>query len=128
MRLLLDTPIFLWWVNGDAALPAKIARAISDPVCEVYVSSVTAYEIATKHRLGKLALGALVLAGFAAEIGRNRFLELRLSFDHALMAGSFRVAHRDPWDRLLAAQAAVEGLTLATVDHVFDQFSIALLR
>jgi PIN domain nuclease of toxin-antitoxin system len=95
---------------------------------EVHVSSISAFEIATKHRIGKLPLGALILAGIPAEISRNRFVELALSTEHALAAGAFAVPHRDPWDRLLAAQASIEGLTLAMVDNEFQQFAIPLVR
>ena len=119
MRLLLDTHALLWWATLDPALPAKVKRAISRADNEVYVSAASAWEIATKVRLGKL--------GWPPEAGTVReyvlgqgFRPLPISMQHAERAGALALAHRDPFDRMLIAQALIDDLYLVSNEDVFD--------
>ena len=119
MRLLLDTHTLLWWLGDAPQLSARARDAIGRVEAEVFVSAATAWEIATKVRIGKLPGGALVIDDFSGHLARERFIELPISVKHARYAGSFDLAHRDPFDRMLLAQSLAEGLTLVTADPVF---------
>ena len=125
MKLLLDTHALLWWLAGDANNLSKVARdAIGDTDNSVHVSAASAWEIATKQRLGKLDAG--VLSGqMASVIAQQTFIALDISMDHAERAGSLPGAHRDPFDRLLIAQAQAENLTLVSNESVFDSYGIS---
>lgn len=109
---LLDTHAFIWWVEPEAALPDRWHDAILSDSNPVYVSAVVAWEIETKKRIGKLQ--------FAHDVGAMAealsFEELGISMEHAAMAGSLAWNHRDPFDRILAAQAISSDLTLITAD------------
>ena len=122
MNLLLDTHAFLWWVTDAPNLSALARTAIADESNVVFVSAATAWEIATKHRLGKLDEAAGAFERFTELVAADGFLILPVEAYHALKAGSYRVPHRDPFDRMLAAQAALEGLRLVTRDPAFRQF------
>jgi PIN domain nuclease of toxin-antitoxin system len=122
VSLLLDTHVLLWWLDGTRLTDAVIAR-IADPGELVVVSAASIWEAAMKAALGKLetpeALGtAAVEAGFDS---------LPITFDHAERAGSLPPHHRDPFDRMLVAQALAEGLTLVTHDPAFRPYGVDLL-
>ncbi len=127
MRLLLDTHAFLWRVTGSTRLSSVAETAISDPANVVFVSAASAWEIATKHRLGKLPGGDAVVAGWIAAVRQLGADELAMTSAHSLLAGSFDNQHRDPFDRMLAAQAATEALLLVSVDSVFRTFPVTTL-
>lgn len=127
MNLLLDTHAFLWWLADDPALPRTARVAIAAPATRVHVSAATAWEITTKHRLGKLPGAGLVAADVGAEIAAEGFAELPVSLRHAERAGAMPGAHRDPFDRMLIAQALDEGLTLVSNEMLFDQFGVTRL-
>jgi PIN domain nuclease of toxin-antitoxin system len=112
MRILLDTHTFLWWNSRDERLPQHLREAIKSPQNTVYVSAVTVWEIAIKRAIGKLNFGLPI----ATAIEGHGFSSLAISVEHAEWAGALPSLHRDPFDRLLVAQAHVEALTLATVD------------
>lgn len=114
MRLSLDTHIFLWAVTDDRRLPAPLAESILDPRTEVFVSAACVWEITIKVGLGRLAVPDIALISEA--IDASGFVELPISARHAAATGDLELLHRDPFDRLLLAQARTEGLTLATVD------------
>lgn len=123
MRLLLDTHVLLWWLRNDRRLPARFAAAIRDPAIDVLVSAASVWEASIKTALGKLDLtGDLV-----EEIAANRFTELPISARHAQLAGDLPKHHDDPFDRLLVAQARIEGLHLATHDEIFRAYGVPLL-
>jgi PIN domain nuclease of toxin-antitoxin system len=122
VRLLLDTHALLWALLEPPRLSAAAAALIRDPANEVLVSAATAWEIATKIRLGRLPHAGAVVAAYAAHLARLRADELPVRAHHALLAGRLLVAHRDPFDRMLAAQATLEGALLVTIDPVFGQF------
>lgn len=124
MNLLLDTHAVLWWFADDPALSGEVRSAISDSSNQVFVSPVTPWEIAIKSSLGKLKAPENLLNVLKA----NRFRELPISLVHADTAGNLPLYHRDPFDRMLIAQALTEGLTLVSRDHVFEQYEVSLLR
>jgi PIN domain nuclease of toxin-antitoxin system len=127
VSFLLDTAALLWWLMDDARLGNSARATIQDPKSLVYMSSVSAWEIATKHRLGKLTGVEGIIAAYDT-IGRGEgFRELPVASSHALRAGAWPVAHRDPFDRVLAAQSELESLVLITRDAVFGAFGISTL-
>ena len=122
MRLLLDTHALLWWFTDDERLTNTARQAIADEANEVFVSAASAWEIATKQRLGKLDGVPQAAERFAELVAANGFLQLPVSQSHGLRAGGYRLAHRDPFDRMLAAQSELESLILVTRDPVFEEF------
>lgn len=127
MRLLLDTHAFLWWVTDDPRLSKCARTAIANDANAVLVSAASAWEIATKHRLGKLNEAAGAVARFDELVTADGFTHLAISSFHALQAGRYPVAHRDPFDRLLAAQSELERLTLVSCDPAFADFGTKTL-
>jgi len=122
VRLLLDTSTLLWALADPARLSARATHLIEAPTNVVLVSAASAWEIATKHRLGKLPGAGPIVVGFTAHLATLRAEELPVRSVHALRAGSFVTEHRDPFDRMLAAQAVVEGVPLLTNDPAFAAF------
>jgi PIN domain nuclease of toxin-antitoxin system len=122
MRLLLDTHAFLWWLDGDASLSLIARETIADEANEIFLSAASAWEITTKHRLGKLPGAASVAADVAACVAGQGFLELPITMAHAQIAGSLAGPHRDPFDRILIAQAMVESLVLVSNELAFDAY------
>lgn len=127
MKLLLDTHALLWWGEDNERLSRGAAQAIDSGDHEVFVSAVSAMEIAMKFRLGKLPSAEPLAVAFEAETGVMGFLPLPISLTHARVAGSLPIAHKDPFDRLLIAQALVEGITLVSNEAVFDGAGISRL-
>jgi PIN domain nuclease of toxin-antitoxin system len=124
MRLLLDTHALLWWFLDDARLSARVRTALSDSSNELLVSSVSAFEITTKHRLGKLWTGKLEPADLLDIIEGQSMQELPLTMEHAVIAGGLPEVHRDPFDRLLIGQSVAESLPLVTQDAVFEGYHV----
>jgi len=122
--MLLDTHIFLWWLFGDKNLPDGIRRYIENRDHEVYISAASVWEIATKYRLGKLPHAESVAKRTPVWIEKAGFNSLPITAEHAQLAGSWMDSHRDPFDRMLAAQSKLENIPLATVDKALHQFSI----
>ncbi len=127
MRLLLDTQALLWFCEGNAALSAAARSAIEDERNEKLVSHATAWEVAIKVRLGKLQLPIPYEDFFPGVLLSNGFRELIPDFRHYCELLMLPLHHRDPFDRLLLAQAKVEGLTLVTVDPQFHEYGVAIL-
>ena len=126
-RLLLDSHALFWFVDGDSRLSLAAREAIQDTANIVYVSAVTAWEIASKFRLGKWP-GAQALANDLSGImSALSFEPLPLNLEHARLAGALHNSHRDPFDRMLAAQAEIENVPLVTADPVFHQFKVRIL-
>lgn len=122
MRLLVDTHALAWWYLADPRLSAPARAAMLDKQNDVLVSPISAWEIATKYRSGKWPEAAQLATGFRDLVNADGFGRLPLNEVHALHAGRFPQPHRDPFDRMLAAQCEIEGLTLVTRDPVFTAF------
>jgi len=122
--MLLDTHIFLWWLFGDDRLPDGVRQYIEDRDHAVFVSAASVWEIATKYRIGKLPQAEDVARHTTSWIERAGFQSMPISAEHAQLAGSWNVPHRDPFDRMLAAQSMLENIPLATVDKALLQFPI----
>ena len=128
MRVLLDTHTFLWWLDADPALPGRAHAVISDGrTNQVFVSAASAWEITTKHRIGKLPGAAAVAADVSGAIRRQGFLPLSVSVHHAQRAGCLPGWHRDPFDRMLIAQTLDEGLVLISNEILFDRYGVPRL-
>jgi PIN domain nuclease of toxin-antitoxin system len=127
MRVLLDTHALLWWFEASEMLSARVMELLSDTQTEVYVSAASAWEISIKERAGRLIVPHDLLEGFDATIRSQSFAELPITSRHAFEAGSFRSQHRDPFDRVLAAQARVERLVLVSCDEKKNEFDVDLL-
>jgi PIN domain nuclease of toxin-antitoxin system len=121
-RLLLDTHVFLWAVAEPKRLSSKARGSITKLENQILVSPVTAYELSYKHRQGKLPFGAAIITSFGRQIAHLYASELAISSPHTLAAGQLDWDHKDPFDRMLAAQAMVEGLTLVTADENLQAF------
>jgi PIN domain nuclease of toxin-antitoxin system len=124
VRLLLDTHALLWWLDGNRRLSPKARRAIANESNAILVSAVSAWEITTKARLGRLPGATDVAADVAACVAAQGFLSLDITLLHAQRAGSLSGAHRDPFDRMLTAQSQIEDVALVTDDEVFDAFDV----
>lgn len=120
MRFLLDTHALLWAVSEPAKLSARARNAIADRGNGLAVSAASAWEIGTKYRLGKLAYAAPIVQNFAGVVARLGASVLSVDVEHALYAGTMPWVHRDPFDRMLAAQSVLENLPLITSDNAFD--------
>lgn len=119
MRILLDTHIFLWAINDDQKLSAK-ARSLISKAVETYVSSASIWEAAIKIKLGKLEVQ---IEELVASIAKSRFLELPITTTHAAVICNLPHIHRDPFDRMLIAQAISEPLRFVTVDKMLAAYS-----
>lgn len=124
MRLLLDTHALLWALATPAKLPAPTARALRDPANAVLVSAASAWEIAIKVGLGKLSADVDEVVRTSLEVG---FEELAITLAHAARVRSLPPHHRDPFDRMLVAQAVEEGLTVVTRDAVLGRYGVSTL-
>ncbi len=127
MRLLLDTHAFLWWLDGDRRLKRGVRRLIADEDNAVLVSAASAWEIATKFRLGRLEGAAAVAADIGGAVASQGFVALHITVRHAEMAGRLAGPLRDPFDRMLIAQCHAEGLPLVGIDIAFDAYRVRRL-
>ncbi len=123
MNLLLDTHVLLWWLSDDKMLGAKARAAIANPDVQVFVSAASAWEISIKMTLGKLDAPE----NLEEALDTSGFTPLPITIDHALAAGRLPEHHRDPFDRMLIAQAQLERLTLVTHDGAFGHYDVGLL-
>lgn len=121
-RLLLDTHALLWWLAEPCRLSSTAQSAIADPRASICVSAASGWEIATKVRLGKLPAARELLEDLPAIVAAQGFQSLPVTLLHGLQAGSYDLPHRDPFDRLLAAQAELEGLTVISLDPALREF------
>lgn len=124
MRLLLDSHAFLWWLVDDPRLSRAARQAMLEPATVVYVSTATVWELAVKAALGRLDLGDVDLV---EEIAANGFAELPISAVHASAAAALPRHHDDPFDRMLVAQAKLEGLSCVTRDPAFSAYEVAIV-
>lgn len=127
MQLLLDTHTLLWWFTADSRLSLRARAAIADPANDIHVSAASAWEIATKQRLGKLDEVPQAAERFAELVAADGFVHLPVSHLHGLRAGGYNSPHRDPFDRMLAAQSELNALVLVTRDPAFADFPVVTL-
>lgn len=124
LRLLLDTHALIWWLAGDETLSRRAREVIGDEANSIAVSAASAMEVATKFRIGKLPGAALLAQDFEAIVADQSFAELAITVRHARLAGELNIAHKDPFDRLLIAQAQAEDMTLVSNKALFDGFAV----
>lgn len=127
MRLLLDTHVFLWWVEGDRALPRRARAAISDPDNECFLSTASAWEMAIKSSLGKLRIALPVRRYVTDHLAANAFALLGIGLAHLGRLEGLPQHHGDPFDRVLISQALEEEMTVVTADPVFRKYGIRRL-
>jgi PIN domain nuclease of toxin-antitoxin system len=125
MNLLIDTHVLLWWLLDDHRLSARARGAIMSSENSVLVSSASGWEIATKHRLGKLGLDPWKPAQLPGALADEGFVVLPISLEHAIEAGTLPGPHRDPFDRLLIAQSRLENLPIVSQDPIFAEYRTA---
>jgi PIN domain nuclease of toxin-antitoxin system len=127
VRLLLDTHALIWWLLGDPALSLDAKACIGDAGNEVFVSAASGWEISTKYRIGKLPNAARFAGDVHGAAASQGFDELALTLRDAEVAGRLPGDHRDPFDRILAAQAILADLTLVSNETLFDRWPIRRL-
>lgn len=127
MRVLLDTHALLWWLSDDTALPRSARKIIAETRNTVLVSAASAWEIATKVRLGRLPAAADLVSDFCGQVEREGFDLLPISADHGIRGGLLPGPHRDPFDRMLIAQAQAENLAVITNERVFESYGVRRL-
>lgn len=120
MNILLDTHIVLWWLMDDENLPEMHRKIISNPNNFCYISAATIWEISIKSKLGKLKISK----NYTDELVKEGFLKLPVNWQHSKGVRDLPFIHRDPFDRLLIAQAQIENLTLLTVDENIKKYKI----
>lgn len=123
MRLLLDSHALIWWLMDDHKLSVVADQAIRS-ANEVYVSAVSVWELTTKFRIGKLPEIGDLIHEFADALEQENFAILPLDFEAAHKAGLLPGPHRDPFDRMLIAQALIENLALVSNEEIFDQYGV----
>jgi PIN domain nuclease of toxin-antitoxin system len=123
VRLLLDTHVLLWWLSNPSELADGARGAIAAPESTVVVSAASAWEIAIKKARGKLQAPD----DLEVQLDRHGFARLSITVTHALRAGALPPHHSDPFDRVLVAQAELEGLTLVTRDARIAHYGVAVL-
>ncbi len=124
MRVLVDTHVFLWWVEGNRKLPAKGREALADPDNECLLSLASVWELAIKAGLGKLKLALPVQRYVVEHVAANGFRMLDIRMAHVGRVETLAPHHGDPFDRLLAAQALEEGLPVVSADPVFRKYGV----
>lgn len=123
-RLLLDTHVFLWWVEDSPQLSTAARELMQQLENECFLSVASSWEMAVKASIGKLKLALPIKEYVPQHLAANQFQELPISFRHAARVESLAFHHRDPFDRLLAAQALEEELILISADGIFDRYSV----
>ena len=127
MRLLLDTHALIWWFQGNARLPQPAQRRIADESNEVVVSAASAWEIATKHRIGKLPDAEALVLDIPGAIALQGFEELPVTVADGVRAGELPGPLRDPFDRMLIAQALTHDLLVVSNETLFDRYGVRRL-
>lgn len=127
MRLLLDTHAFLWWVEGAPALGRRAHAAIANANNDVFLSIATCWELAIKLSLGKLRLAQSVERFIPEQLARNGFTLLGLEFRHVARVGDLPFHHRDPFDRVLVAQALQDDLAIVSADRVLRKYGVTVV-
>ena len=127
MRVLLDSHTLLWWILDDPALTPRASDAIAEARDAVLVSAATAWELAIKFQLGRLPMASDLIANFSNVVDNEKFQVLSVSADHGIRAGTLPLIHKDPFDRLLAAQAQAENVLIVSNDLIFEAYGVRRL-
>jgi PIN domain nuclease of toxin-antitoxin system len=127
MRVLLDTHVLIWWLLGEAALSPTARAVIADDANETFVSAASAWEISIKYKQGKLPTATRFVADLEDVITGRGFTALPITIKNGERAGSLPSHHKDPFDRMLIAQALAESLTLISNERLFDNYGVARL-
>jgi len=127
MRVLVDTHTYFWWATNDPKLSRKALEVIAGGENSVFVSAVVTWELATKARFGKWPDGKRIADAVTETMAEQAFEPLPITLQHARLAGDLRAKHRDPFDRMLAAQSELEDLLLITADPIFTEFETQVL-
>jgi PIN domain nuclease of toxin-antitoxin system len=127
VKLLLDTHTLLWWAFGSPELSRRASALIADRSNVVFVSSASAWEISTKHRLGRLPEAAVLVQDMPGWFERVGLTELPITVAHAQRAGALPQPHRDPFDRMLAAQSLLENVPILGRDDVLRDLGVQLV-
>jgi len=124
VRLLIDTHALLWWLSDDPSLSAAARRAMAETSNVLLVSAASAWEIATKVRLGRLPGAAELAADFQGFMRREGFTTLDITADHGIRAGLLPGPHKDPFDRMLISQAQAENVPIVTNERTFETYGV----
>ncbi len=127
VKLLLDTHALLWWLAGNESLSLPAREAIGEPDNDVFVSAASVWEIAVMQRRGKLPYAAVIVADLDTVVRDCGFVGLPISLRHGQLGGSLPGPHRDPFDRMLIAQALADGIVLVSNEQAFDAYGVARL-
>ena len=126
MRVLLDTHVALWWLKGDIRIPERVRDIVARPETEAFVSAASIWEISIKSKIGKLRGAAAVVETMPACFSEVGFAILDINAAHTKRAGSLPLHHRDPFDRMLIAQATIESLFLVSGDPAMSHYDVDL--
>lgn len=124
MRLLLDTHTLLWWLTKNPSLSSHAQSLLEDKGHTILVSAASAWEMATKVRLGRLDVAAEVVQNFLWYVERERFQPMPVSVEHGVRAGLLPGPHKDPFDRMLIAQAIAENIPIVSNDRALDGYGV----
>lgn len=124
MRLLLDTHALLWWLNKSGLLTISALSLLKNRDTTVLISAASVWEIATKVRLGKLDVEAEVIQNFVFYLDREHFQTVPITAEHGIRAGSLPGPHKDPFDRMLIAQALTENIPIVSNDRALDGYGV----
>jgi PIN domain nuclease of toxin-antitoxin system len=127
MRILIDTHAWLWWLADPERLSAEAVALLCNPATVVYLSAASVWEVVIKHGLGRLALPAAPGVLVPRAMADDGMIGLAVETGHVLQVAQLPLHHRDPFDRLIIAQAQVEGLTVLTADPKFSAYSVTLI-
>ncbi len=127
MRHLLDTHTFVWWINDDRQLSPRVRQIIGSPEHELLFSAASAWELAIKAQLGRIDLPSDLSEFIRRQLAVNGFVALPITVEHALRVAGLPPLHRDPFDRLLIAQALLEDVPLLTADRLIAQYPVRVL-
>ena len=127
MKILLDTHTFLWWDANPQKLSANVMEALSNPENSIFLSVVSAWEVQIKKQLGKLSLSIPLDEMIESQEQVNRMVVLPIELKHILALDNLPAHHKDPFDRLLIAQAKTEQMTIASADPAFSQYDVKVI-
>lgn len=127
MKALLDTHVFLWWITDDPRLPSHVRDIIADRNNDLFLSAASCWEIAIKSHLGRITLPHKPDIFIADQMSLNAVRSLPVQAGHALHTFNLPLHHRDPFDRMIASQAQLEGLPVITSDPLITQYKIKII-